>query len=181
MKQAHPGKRLRVLFQDEARLGQQGSLTRVWAERGTRPTVDRQNGRQSVWVFGAVEPLTGRSLSQVAAKANTFSMQQFLDGVSRELVQRDHAVLVLDGAGWHRSKELRWPRNITPLFLPPYSPELNPIERLWLYMRQRHWSNRSFDGKGDLVVAAVEDLGKLDKKKIRSVCAASWLTRELLV
>jgi transposase len=181
VKQAHPGKRIRVLFHDEARLGQQGTLTRVWAERGTRPVVERQNGRTSVWVFGAVEPLTGRSVSMVASTANTFSMQEFLNGVSRELVRRDHAVLVLDGAGWHRSRELRWPRNITPLFLPPYSPELNPIERLWLYMRQRHWSNRSYAGVGDLVVAAVEDLGKLEQRSIRSICRTSWLTRELLV
>lgn len=181
MKAAHPGKRIRVFFADEARLGQQGTLTSVWAERGTRPVVERQNGRKSVWVFGAVEPLTGRSVSMVAVKANTFSMQEFLNGVSRELVRKDHAVLVLDGAGWHRSKELRWPVNITPLFLPPYSPELNPIERLWLYMRQHHWSNRSYDAVGDIVLAAVEDLVKVDNATMQSICRAEWVTRELLL
>ena len=181
MRARHPGKRLRVLFEDEARLGQQGTLASVWAERGTRPVVERQNGRKSVWVFGAVEPLTGRSVSMVASKANAFSMQQFLRGVSRELVRGDHAVLVLDGAGWHRSRELRWPKNITPLFLPPYSPELNPVERLWLYMRQHHWSNRSYAAMGDLVLAAIEDLGKVSKVMLRSICRVEWVTRALLL
>lgn len=181
MKASHPGKRVRVLFEDEARLGQQGTLASVWAERGTRPTVERQNGRKSVWVYGAVEPLTGRSLSMVASKANVFSMQEFLGGVSRELVRGDHAVLVMDGAGWHRSKELRWPRNITPLFLPPYSPELNPVERLWLYMRQHHWSNRSYAATGDIVLAAIEDLARVSKAELRSICRTAWVSRELLL
>jgi len=82
-----------------------------------------------VRVFGAVEPLTGRSISMVAKTANTFAMQEFLYGLSREIVRNDHAVLVLDRAGWHRSKHLVWPRNITPLFLPPYSPELDCTTR----------------------------------------------------
>jgi transposase len=181
VKAAHPGKRVRVLLMDEARLGQQGTLTSVWAERGTRPVVERQNGRKSVWVFGAVEPLTGSSVSMVASKANAFSMREFLRGVSRELVRGDHAVLVLDGAGWHRSKELRWPANVTPLFLPPYSPELNAIERLWLSMRQHHWSNRSYAAIGDIVLAAVQDLAKVDKATLRSVCRTDWVTRELLL
>lgn len=181
MKAAHPEKRIRVLFEDEARLGQQGTLTDVWAERGTRPSVERQNGRKSVWVFGAVEPLTGRSVSMVASHANTSSMQEFLRGISRELVRADHAVLVMDGAGWHRSGKLRWPSNITPLFLPPYSPELNCVERLWLYMRQRYWSNRSYDDLGDIVCAAIKDLAKVHKETLRSICRTSWLTRELLL
>jgi transposase len=181
VKAAHPGKRIRVLFEDETRLGQQGTLASVWAERGTRPVVERQNGRESVWVFGAVEPLTGRSVSMVASKANASSMREFLRGISRELVRGDHAVLVLDGAGWHRSTELRWPANVTPHFLPPYSPELNPVERLWLYMRQHHWSNRSYAAIGNIVLAAVEDLAKVDKATLRSVCRADWVTRELLV
>jgi len=144
VKREHPGKRIRVLFEDEARLGQQGTIANVWARRGSRPTVERQNGRKSAWVFGAVEPLTGRSISMVAKTANTFAMQEFLYGLSREIVRNDHAVLVLDRAGWHRSKHLVWPRNITPLFLPPYSPELDCIERVWQYSRQHYWSNRSF-------------------------------------
>ena len=98
----HPGKRVSVLFEDEARLGQHGTLARVWAEWWTGPVVERQNGRKSVWVFGAVKPLTGRSVSMAASMANAFWMQEFLRGVSRELMRGDHAVLVLDGAGCHR-------------------------------------------------------------------------------
>jgi len=181
VKREHPGKRIRVLFEDEARLGQQGTIANVWARRGSRPTVDRQNGRKSAWVFGAVEPLTGRSLSMVAQTANTFAMQEFLYGLSREIVRNDHAVLVLDRAGWHRSRDLVWPRNITPLLLPPYSPELDCMERVWQYSRQHYWSNRGFEGLGDIVVAAIEDMAKLEKATLRSLCRTSWLTRELLL
>jgi transposase len=181
VKARHPNKRLRVLFQDEARLGQQGTLSSVWAKRGTRPVVERQNGRKSVWVFGAVEPLTGRSVSMVSSKANTGTMQEFLRGVSRELVRGAHAVMVLDRAGWHRSGKLRWPSNISPLYLPPYSPELNPVERLWLYMREHHWSNRCYDGLGEIVLAAIEDIAKVDKATMKSICRTEWVTRGLLV
>jgi len=113
----------------------------------------------------------------VATKANTFSMREFLRGISREIVRSDHAVLVLDGAGWHRSKNLVWPKNITPLFLPPYSPELNCVERIWLYMRQHYWSNRSYPSLDDIALAAIEDMAKLDRATLRSIRHTTWVTR----
>jgi len=68
----------------------------------------------------------------------------------QKLGPRQHAVMVLDRAGWHTAKQLNWPRRITPLFLPPYSPELNPAERLWLWSRERHWSNRVYPDEQSL-------------------------------
>lgn len=178
MRSERPRTKLRVLFQDEARFGQQGTLTRVWARRGSRPTVVRQNGRKSVWVFGAVEPATGWSYAMISRHADTDAMQVFLDVVSAKIGRREHTVMVLDGAGWHRSKALRWPRNITPLYLPPYSPELNCVERLWLWLREHHWSNRCYETEHDLVVAAIKAHGSLDRATIRSVCRTAWLTPE---
>lgn len=72
-----PGKRLRVLFEDEARLGQQGTFASVWAERGTRPVDERQSKHASVRVFSTVVPLTGRSVSMVASRANAFPSSSF--------------------------------------------------------------------------------------------------------
>lgn len=76
---AKPRTRVRVLFQDEARFGQQGTLSTVWAPTGSRPSVIRQNGRKSIWVFAAVEPETGWSMATTFRDANTESMQAFLD------------------------------------------------------------------------------------------------------
>jgi transposase len=172
---------VRVLVQDEARFGQQGTLTHVWARRGSRPTVERQNGRKSVWVFAAVEPATGWSTAMVSRSANTEAMQVFLDITAAKIAPREHAVMVLDGAGWHRAKELRWPRNITPLYLPAYSPELNCVERVWLWLREHQWSNRSYITEDDLIRAAIEGHRALDRATVRSLCTTAWLTPEGLL
>jgi transposase len=175
---AKPRTRVRVLFQDEARFGQQGTLSTVWAPTGSRPSVIRQNGRKSIWVFAAVEPETGWSMATTFRHANTESMQAFLDQVASKIRRREHAVMILDGAGWHHAKELRWPRRITPLFLPPYSPELNPVERLWLWLRNNHWSNRVYADEAALEAAARESHRSIDRRTLRSVCRAEWITRK---
>ena len=176
MQDDRPRTRLRVLFQDEARFGQQGTLSTVWAPTGSRPTVIRQNGRRSIWVFAVVEPATGWSMAMISRHANTESMQTFLDRTASRIKPREHAVMILDGAGWHRANELRWPKRITPLFLPPYSPELNPVERLWLWFRNNDWSNRVFADEAALIAAARASHRRLTRARVRSVCAAPWAT-----
>ncbi|MFM7185424.1 MAG: transposase [Planctomycetota bacterium] len=84
----------------------------------------RQNGRKSIWVFGIVDPAAGWSMVSPHCEANTATMEQFLNAAAKKLGTRQHAVMVLDRAGWHTAKHLTWPRRITPLFLPPYSPAL---------------------------------------------------------
>ena len=115
----------------------------------------RQNGRKSIWVFAAVEPATGWSLAMPFRDVNTATMQAFLDAAASKLRRREHAVMILDAAGWHSAHKLRWPRRIAPLFLPPYSPELNPAERLWHWLREHHWSNRTYAAEHALVEEAI--------------------------
>jgi hypothetical protein len=129
---------MRVRLQDDAWFGQQGTLSTVWAPTGSRPSEIRQNGGEFIWVFAAVEPETGWSTAMVFRHGNTGSIQAFLDLVGSRIRRREHAVMILDGAGWHHAKQLRLPRRITPLFLPPYSPELKPTERLCLWLRSNH-------------------------------------------
>ena len=81
----------------------------------------------------------------MAPRLNTVVVQSFLDQLSGTIAPGVHAVLVRDGAGYHSASEaLRCPANMTLVTLPPYSPELNPVERLWLYPRQHPWSNRVY-------------------------------------
>ena len=154
------------------------TLTAVWAIKGSRPTVVRQNGRKSIWVFTAVEPATGWLLAMPFRDVNTATMQAFLDAAASKLHCREHAVMILDGAGWHRAHKLRWPRRITPLFLSPYSPELNPVERLWPRLREHHWSNRTYADEQALVEEAVRSHRTLRRKDVRSICRTRWITPE---
>jgi transposase len=84
---------------------------------------------------------SGRVLTEVGR----WAMQQHLDEASKHVRPGGHAVVLLDNAGWHRTKKLNWPTNISPLFIPAGCPELNAAENVWQYLRQTYLSNRVFD------------------------------------
>jgi transposase len=162
---------------DEARFGQQGTLTRVWAKKGSRPTAVKQTRYEWVYLYAAVEPATGVSVALQAPHVNTGTMNVFLEMMSEELGARDHAVLIMDQAGWHKAKKLVVPDNITVLYLPPYAPELNPVERLWAYLRSHYLSNRIFEDYQHLLDAGAEAWQRLTPQTLRSVCACDYITR----
>ena len=139
---AAQGKPIEVWFMDEARVGQQGTLTRVWAPRGTRPRAMRDHRRNSVYLFGAVCPERGMGAAVVLPHVNIEAMTIHLAEISRNVTHGAHTVLVLDQAGWHTSRKLRIPENISLLPLPPYAPELNPVEQVWAYLRANFLSHR---------------------------------------
>ena len=173
---AHPGERVEVWFEDEARFGQQGTLTRVWAERGTRPTAPKQVGYANLHVLTAVCPATGQAEGLICERLNAGVVQLFLDQLSATIPAGVHVALVWDGAGWHTSGSLRVPANLTLIPLPPYAPELNPVERLWLYLREHYWSNRAYKDIGALEAAA-ECAWRavcLDPDKIKTVCRCGY-------
>lgn len=169
---------VRVFFMDEARFGQQGTLTNVWAATGSRPTAVKQTKYEWVYVYGAVEPGTGDSVALLMPYVDTACFNIFLQTLSKALKPGDHAVLIMDQAGWHHSKGVTMPSNITPLFLPPYSPELSPIENLWHYLKSHYLSNRAYDGYDDLLEAGGEAWRSLTPEVIRSVCRCDYLTHE---
>ena len=165
-------------FQDEARFGQQGTLTRVWARTGSRPVAVRQHQHANLYVFTAVCPGDGRACGLLSPSVNTGTMQAFLDQLaSDELAPDEHAVMILDRATWHTTEHLRVPLNITLLLLPPLSPELNPVENLWHYLRSHHWSNRSYADLAAVRQAAAQGWRAvcLDPSQVRSICAAPYL------
>lgn len=176
---AHPDQQLRVYFEDESRFGQQGTLTNVWAPRGTRPTAVRQTEYGYLWVLGAVCPATGHAEGLLSPRLNTAVVNTFLEQFSRSLAADEHAVLIWDGAGFHTSGSLRLPANVSVLQLPAYSPELNPVENLWHYLKSHFWSNRTYDDYEALETAAIEAWKKavLDAALMQTVCAAPYLNR----
>jgi transposase len=173
------GVRVRVFFMDEARFGQQGTTTRVWARKGTRPTAVKQTRYEWVYLYAAVEPAAGVSVALQAPHVHTGTMNVFLEMLSAELGSNDHAVLIMDQAGWHKAKRLVVPENITVLYLPPYSPELNPVERLWAYLRSHYLSNRAYDDYNHLLQASAEAWQHLTPELLKTVCNCDYTTREI--
>jgi transposase len=177
--EAHPGEEVQVWHEDEARFGQQGTIARVWARRGSRPRRVRQNGRTSLYVLTAACATVGAVAGLIAPELDTAVVNLFLGQLSRQLAPGVHAVLLWDGAGYHTSKGLVVPSNVSLINLPPYSPELNPVENLWHYLRAHHWSNGVYRDYETLLEAATESWRKvcMDPEKVRSICAAPYLER----
>src|SRR3954454_254534 len=123
-------------------------------QKGVRPRGVRQQGFASAHLFGAVCPERGEGVALVLPEISTAAMQVFLAELSRAVPAGTHAALVLDGAGWHVSDDLTVPANLTLIHPPPYSPELNPVERVWEYLRDRWLSHRVLAGGHEAVVDA---------------------------
>lgn len=162
---------------DEARFGQQGTLTRQWARRGSRPTAVRQTRYEWVYLYAAVEPASGESVALLAPNVDTGTFNVFLNMLSKELRPLEHAVLVMDQAGWHKAKAVKMPDNVTGLLLPPYSPELNPTENLWHYLRSHYLANRTYEDYDHLLDAGSAAYRSLTPAVIRSVCRCDYITR----
>jgi hypothetical protein len=165
-------------FEDECRFGRQGTLTRVRATTGSRPTAVRQTQYGYVHVLAVASPVTGHSEALITPVLNAGVVNTFLEQFSTALPADVHAALIWDGAGYHTAKSIRCPANITLIQLPPYSPERNPVENLWHHLRSHHWSNRH-DKDVDAPYDAAEDGWRrccLDPAIVKSVCGAPYVT-----
>ncbi len=167
----------RVMWMDEARIGQQGTLTTVWAPTGLRPTAVKQTRYDWAYAYAAVEPATGFSSAFLAPHVNTSTMNVFLEVLAREVDPGDFVVLLMDQAGWHKARAVAVPDNIVILFLPPYASELNPVENLWGYMRSHILSNRAYEDYDHIV----RDVGRayrcLTPDVLRCVCRCDYAER----
>jgi hypothetical protein len=135
-------KPVEIWFTDEARVGQQGTITRVWAKRGSRPRAPRDRRYEWAYLFGAVCPERNTGAAIIMPEVNVEAMSEHLAEISQCVSLGAIALVVLDGAGWHSSPRLDIPDNIVLLPLPPYAPELNPTENVWEYLRDNILSMR---------------------------------------
>ena len=163
---------------DEARIGQKGGVTHVWYAKGMRPRGVRQHGFASAHLFGAVCPEREAGVALVLPEVSTAAMDVFLAELARAVPAGTHAALVPDGAGRHVSEDLVVPPNLTLLYPPPYSPELDPIERVREYLRDRWLSHRVLAGGYEAVVdAACAAWNALlaEPGRLRSLANFPWL------
>lgn len=165
-------------FQDETRVGLRGSVTRLWAERGRTPEAPQQMDYEWSYLFGAVNPLTGEHFGLVLPEVNTEMSALFFEAMSEQVGPERHAVVIVDGAGWHRPRCVAAVDNLTLLFLPPYSPQLNVIERLWRWIKERFVSNSVFETIEALVDQLCEAWRTLTPDLLQTLCRAEWIQGE---
>ncbi len=169
-------KPIEIWWQDEARIGQKNGRTRLWARRGTRPRQPADQRYQNAYIFGAICPARGTGAALLMPYANTEAMQMHLIEISRQIARKAHAVLLMDRAGWHTTGKLNVPKNITIILLPSRSPELNPVENIWQYIRQNWLSSRVFETYDAIIDAGCEAWNKLiaQPETITSIGMRDW-------
>jgi len=165
-----------VWFQDEARIGQKGMLSRIWARKGTRPRIPRDYRYGYCYLFSALCPARGEAIGHVCDRANTVEMNRHLKDIGAMVPKGHHALVIFDGAGWHRSRDLACPDNVSVLRLPPYSPELNSAENVFQFLKANHFANQVFETAEDVKtrVAAVWETFAGQAERIQSIGHRSW-------
>ncbi len=169
--------RVDVWFQDEARFGQQNTTTRLWAEKGTRPRAIRQQQFEYVHIYGAACPSSGQTEALISPLLGKDAMRIHLKQISDATPAGRHAVIIMDRAGWHGEDLADEFPNISIIRLPPYSPELNPIEQVWQWLRQRELANRCFDGYDDIVeqVSRAWNSFRGQTGLVQKICSRDWI------
>jgi putative transposase len=149
---------------------------RQWAKRGSRPRQPADQRYENAYLFGAICPAKGKGAALALPFADTDAMQRHIDEIGRHVEKGAHAVLLFDRAGWHTTSKLVVPQNITPIFLPSRSPELNPVENIWQYIRANWLSNRVFDNFDAIIDAACDAWRKLiaQPETITSIGMRDW-------
>jgi len=176
IKEENPKLKFEIWWQDEMRIGQQGSLSRVWAPKGTRPRVVRQRQFLNTYIFGACCPEKDKACGLILPRVDTDMMQMHLQEISKNVEKGFHALILVDRASWHTTEQIQLPKNITLIPLPPYSPELNPMEQLWQQLRKIKLSNVAYDGYEEIVSAAVEAWTTFTDQSgaVKRLCSRDW-------
>lgn len=165
----------KVMFFDEGRFGLRSTTMRIWAEKGKRLTVLVQQGFKNFYGYTAVCPFDGSNFSLLLSGVNTDYMNVYLENLSDEF--KDYQIiLIMDQAGWHKSKNLTIPANINIEFLPPYSPELNPVEKLWEWIKKECSHNFIYEKIDDLWDAVCDEYNKLTEKDYMKLCHCNYLS-----
>jgi len=194
--------KVRLFFQDEASFGRISDPYYCWCPQGVRPVVPRQKIREYREIFGAVEPETGDIVYMIDHKekpkkkkmgrpkkgetadskkpktvekgSKTRVMNIFLQMLS-DKYPNDHIVCVLDNAWIHRSQYSVVPKNITLVFIPPATPEMNPKEQVWREIRTKGFNNRYFHTIDEVVDNLHSTIANLSPEKIKSITQRDWV------
>lgn len=172
---------IRLMFQDEARFGRISDTRHCWCPKPTRPICRAMVTQEYTYAYAAVSVIDGELDSLILPYVNGDCMQVFIDEVATRH-PHEKIVMVLDGAGWHRNESLKIPGNMKLLPLPPYSPELNPVEHIWDELREKSFANRVFksmEALEDHLEVSLREMEN-DPERVHSIVAWPWIIDSLM-
>ena len=164
----------KVMFFDEGRFGLRSTTMRIWAEKGKRLRVHVQQGFKNFYGYTSVCPFDGSNFTLLMPGVNTQYMSKYLEKLS-EKYKGYELIIFMDQAGWHKSKGLIIPKNIKIIFLPPYSPELNPVERFWKFIKREVLHNVVYETLDKLAIAIENFYKTIENETLKRLCACSYL------
>jgi len=165
---------IRFMFWDEAGFGRISDPAACWSPPKVRPLVGSHRIREYVYLYGAVDPNDGENFFMSLPKSDKKCTEIFLDGLSKAFPD-DYLILCGDNAPWHHAKELIVPENIELIFIPAYTPEMNPIEQIWSHLRKVGFKNRQFESLKKVVDKLEEVVGELMPETIVSITNRDWV------
>ena len=162
-----------VMFFDEGRFGLQPNVGHCWTQRGKTYRIQVRPGYKFFYVYAGVSPTTGDSFILLLPWVNTDIMNVYLQELS--YAYRDKWVMILmDQAGWHKSQTLTVPKNIHIDYLPPYSPELNPVEKLWLWLRRHGCRNHLYKAEKELMDSLSTLIKNMSHIQLKQLCHCNY-------
>ena len=166
--------KIRLMFMDESIFGRITNIRSCWCPIGIRPTVMSLKIREYIYAYGAVDPINGDSSFIVAGGCNIQWTNLFLDKLSKEF-HNDYILLCGDRASWHTSENINIPDNIEFFFIPPATPEMNPIEQIWGEIKEKDFDNRFFKTIKKVIEQLCLSVNKLDIEIVKSITARDWI------
>ena len=157
-----------ILYFDESRFGTKTKTGLGWFKKGTRTSIKVKLGFKNFYLYSAVNSTNGKNFTLLMPNVDTACMNVFLEEISKE--KKEDFILIMDGAGWHKSKNLIIPKNIQIELLPPYCPELNPVERLWRFIKDNTIKNKVFETLKNLEDEVCEFVKDLTDEVVLRIC-----------
>ncbi|MFT4204533.1 MAG: IS630 family transposase [Chitinophagaceae bacterium] len=167
-----------LFFEDESRFGLFTRNGKSLTARAVKPVCRFRQVFKSTWLFGAFSPITGAHFELILPHCDSENFQIFLDEMSKEK-PKELKILVLDNGAFHKAKELRIPGNIILVFLPPYSPELNPAEKIWARFK-RAFTNIYFSKLEDVEDFISEKVNTVPETEIMKTCSFDYIFSDLI-
>ena len=162
-----------MYFEDESCFGLLTKEGKMLTAKGVKPICRWHHQYNSTWVFGAFSPITGDHLLMEFPCCNADTFQLFLNELSAEN-QKTLIIMVLDNGAFHKAKKLKIPDNIKLIFLPPYSPELNPAEKMWAKLK-RSFTNKLFHSMEEISLFIDNALNQITQDIVIATCAYKYI------
>jgi hypothetical protein len=166
LKEKNPNKQ--ILYFDESRFGTKTKTGLGWFKKGSRTSIKVKLGFKNFYIYSSANPINGDHFTLLMPNVDTDCMNVYMHELSQRI--KEEFILIMDGAGWHKSKKLIIPKNIQIVILPPYCPELNPVERLWKYIKDNVIKNKVFETLKNLEDEVCEFIKNLTSDVLVSVC-----------